>query len=232
MSFATILYLKSAKVSELKKLNNSKTFLSAIKKEPLDSVIIDNSGIVGNEVGDTIHHGGENKAIMLMSSKTYEKLNALAKIDFTYDSTARYGENIVVDSIDEGDVCVGDVLSIGEVKLEVSQPRQPCWKLSSATGIKEMTSLIFQSGLTGWYTRVLQGGEIKKGDAIILEKRLYPNLSIEALNKIIIDPKSDEKLTKEAIECEKLGYQFKNSLINRAKLDDAKNEPFASHIEP
>lgn len=232
MKIANILYIKSAKAKELKKLHSDKTFLSGIKKEPVDSAMIDTSGIVGNEVGDTIHHGGVNKAIMFISTKTYESLNTLAKVDFAYDSTAYYGENIVVDNIDESSVYVGDVLSIGEVKLEVSQPRQPCWKLSSATGVKDMTAIIYKNGLTGWYARVLKGGKIKKGDAIVLEKRAYPNLSIKALNQIIIDPSSDKKLTDEAIECEKLGYQFKDSLRARAKMSDAKNEPFLYHREP
>ncbi len=232
MSLCKILCLKSSKPKELKKLNSNATYLSGINKELVQKLTITKDGIVGNEVADKLHHGNQNKAIMFMSKLTYGKLNELCDVNFNYNDTAFYGENIVVDSVDEDDICVGDVLKIGEVLLEVSQPRQPCWKLSSATLIKDMTTKIYKNGLTGWYARVLKEGEITQGNSIKLEQRCHPNLSIKNLNMLIQDPSSNKTLTKEALECEKLGYQFRDSLRARAKLGCAKDEPFAYHNEP
>jgi MOSC domain-containing protein YiiM len=228
-----VLYLKIGKVclnDSLSKKNPQ--FSSGIKKHPIKNSYLTKVGFRGDEQGDTLHHGGETKAVLLFSAKSYKKLNELSGNDFDHDDIAHYGENIVVDEIDENDICVGDILQIGNAKVEISQPRQPCWKLSANTKTKSMTSLIYNNGLSGWYARVIDEGEITQGDVIILLKRAYPNLSISALNRAMVDPHEDIELTKAAIGCEALGAPFKTSLEGRSKLKDAKNEPFAYHNEP
>lgn len=229
---ANILYLKIGKVSKNKKLTSEKEFESGIKKYPVDSAFMTKTGFMGDEVADLIHHGGETKAVLFFSTNTYERLNKLSGNSFEYDNVAHYGENLLVDNIDEADICAGDILKVGEATFEVSQPRQPCWKLSANTATKPMTSIIYNNGLTGWYARVVGEGEVKKGDEVLLIKRVYPKLSIKALNKIIVDPLSDKEVTLQAIKCPVLGEQFKDSLEGRAKLNDPKNEPFWYHNEP
>lgn len=231
MHMATILYLKITKRKKLKKLTSDALVDSGIAKELVKSAFLSKDGFVDDEVGDMVAHGGFNKTLFFISTKTYSKLNELSGANFSYDTTAVYGENIVVDNIDEGDVCVGDIYLLGDATIEISQPRQPCWKLSANTKIKNMTSIIYNNGLTGWYARVLREGMVSVGDKLTLLERKNPNLSIKELNKIIIDPSSNMVLTKEALECEVLGSQFKKSLEGRSKLDDAKNTPIAYHLE-
>ena len=89
-----------------------------------------------------------------------------------------------------------------------------------------MTNFIFNSGLTGWYAKVLEEGIISQNDEVILEKRAYPNLNIKKLNQLIINPMSDEKLTLEALDCSELGKAFMESLSKRYKLKD-KDEQFS-----
>lgn len=226
-----ILFLKVGRVSENKKLNSDKNFSSAIKKYPMDKAYLGQIGFFDDEQADTIHHGGMTKAVLFFSSETYNKINRLAKTDFKYDQIAYYGENLLVEGISEENICIGDILKIGETEVEISQPRQPCWKLSANTKIKDMTSIIYNNGLTGWYARVSEYGEISKGNDIFLVKRAYPKLTISALNKLIVNPLSDMELTKEAIECEALGEAFKESLKGRSKLKNPLNEPFLYHKE-
>jgi MOSC domain-containing protein YiiM len=230
---AKILYLKIGKVSlndSLSKKNSQ--FESGIKKYPVDKAYLTKVGFIGDEQGDKLHHGGETKAVLFFSTNSYKKLNELSLSDFRYDEVAHYGENIVVENIDENDVCIGDIIKIGDAELEISQPRQPCWKLSANTKTKQMTSIIYNNGLSGWYARVLKEGQISNGDEIILVKRVYPKFTISKLNRAIIDPHEDIDLTKEALECKVLGAAFKASLEGRSKLKDAKNEPFLYHNEP
>ena len=59
---------------------------------------------------------------------------------------------------------------------------------------------------------------------VVLEQRTNPNLTIEKLNQIIVEPKIDINLTKEALACEDLWYQFKSSLIKRYELGDEDNQ--------
>ena len=83
-----------------------------------------------------------------------------------------------------------------------------------------MTKIIFQSGLTGWYAKVLEEGFITVNDNLILEKRDYSNISIKKLNKLIINPLYDEKIMEEALSCKELGKPFYKSLFQRYKLKD------------
>ena len=122
---------------------------------------------------------------------------------------------MILSNISEEDVCIGDVLKIGQTKVQITQPRQPCWKLSANTNQKEMTKFIFDSGLTGWYAKVLEEGFIHQNDDVILEKRINPNLNIKKLNELIINPMSDESLTIEALNCKELGKAFFESLSKR-----------------
>lgn len=230
---AKILCLKIGKISTNDSLSkNNPQFSSGIKKDPTKSAYLTKVGFKGDEQADTLHHGGETKAILFFSANSYKKLNEVSGSDFKYDEAAHYGENIVVEGIDESSICVGDILKIGDAEVEISQPRQPCWKLSANTKIKNMTSLIYKNGLSGWYARVIKEGQISNSDEIVLVKRVYPKLTISKLNRAIIDPHEDIDLTKEALECKVLGSAFKASLEARSKLKDAKNEPFLYHNEP
>ncbi|USK57535.1 MOSC domain-containing protein [Cytobacillus solani] len=43
-------------------------------------------------------------------------------------SVGAFGENLAVKNINEDDLCIGDVFHIGGAVVQVSQPRQPCWR--------------------------------------------------------------------------------------------------------
>ena len=137
--------------------------------------------------------------------------------DFDWQGTAIYGENFIVSELNETNVCVGDRYQIGEVIVEVSQPRKPCERLSKNSECEATQSLVRETGLSGWYVRVIQGGICKKGDKIDRLQRLYPDLNILHLNQLLaqkpsIKIKSDLEC---ALACEVLAEAFKRSLRNQ-----------------
>jgi len=134
----------------------------------------------------------------LFLKKTYESINLHFDNIFELENMAYFRENLILDNICEKDICIGDILTIGETKVQITQPRQPCWKLSENTNQHNMTKFIFQSGFSGFYAKVLEEGNISKKGEVFLEHRLNPILSIEKLNKIIVNPMIDESLTLEA----------------------------------
>lgn len=218
---ARVLFIKVGKVTTTI-LENSKRkeLTSGIKKYPVQNAFLTKTGFLDDEQGDLEHHGGENKALFMFSQKTYEEINKECKMDLNIDEVSHFGENIIFSNISENDICVGDIYQLGEVKIQITQPRQPCWKLSANTNKKEMTKFIFQSGLTGWYAKVLIEGVVCVNDELILEKRKYPNLSIKKLNQLIVNPLLDEKITNEALNCKVLGKPFGESLSKRYKFKD------------
>jgi MOSC domain-containing protein YiiM len=223
---SNVLYVKVGKVTTTKIENKRNELVSGIKKYPVSKAYLTKTGFKEDSQADLLHHGGENKALFLFSALTYEKINSFFNNSFNMTNMAYFGENLILSNISEKDICIGDILKIGQSKVQITQPRQPCWKLSANTNEKNMTNFIFNSGLTGWYAKVLEEGIICQNDDVILEKRVNPNLSIEKLNQLIINPMSDEKLTLEALKCEDLGKAFFESLSKRYKLKE-KDDQFS-----
>ena len=224
---SNVLYVKVGKVSTTKLENNKRNELvSGIKKYPVSKAYLTKTGFKEDEQGDLLHHGGENKALFLFSSITYKKINSYFNNSFDMTDMAYFGENLILSNICEEDICIGDILKIGQTKVQVTQARQPCWKLSANTNQKEMTKFIFDSGLTGWYAKVLEEGFICQNDDVILENRINSNLNIKKLNDLIINPMSDESLTIEALNCKELGKAFFESLSKRYKLKE-KDDQFS-----
>ena len=231
MKIANVLYVKVGIVTSTT-LENSKRkeLVSGIKKYPVSKAYLTKTGFIDDFQADLAHHGGENKALFLFSQLTFQKINSHFNNIFDMTNMAYFGENLILSDICEKDICIGDVLKIGETKVQITQPRQPCWKLSANTNQKEMTKFIFDSGFTGFYAKFLKEGEISQNDEVILEKRTNPNLTIEKLNQLIAFPISDESLVLEALNCKDLGKPFLESLAKKYKLKE-KDEQFLSYHE-
>ncbi len=221
-----VLFVKVGSVKTKKLENDEKReeLISAIKKSIVPFAYLTKIGFKEDFQADLLHHGGVNKALFMIGTKTYEKLNLEFENRFSYKEDAHFGENLVLENISEDDICVADILKIGEALVQITQPRQPCWKLSASTDIKNMTNYIFQNGLTGFYAKVLKEGKISFNDEVILEKRANPNLKISKLNEVIVNPKQNEALVLEALSCKDLGIAFKTSLQKRYILGNDDNQ--------
>jgi len=156
---------------------------SAIDKRPVaDAVQVDINGIVGDEQGDLRVHGGPDKAIHHYPFDHYAAWQA----DIGAGSGARtgaqavlaqpgaFGENLSTTGVTEDDICIGDRLRVGSVVLEVSQLRQPCWKLNDRFDTRDMARRVQHTGRTGWYYRVLEGGTLRPGDMLEWIARPWP----------------------------------------------------------
>jgi MOSC domain-containing protein YiiM len=135
--------------------------LTGICKSPVSGPLrLEKSGFEGDGVGDSRHHGGPDKAVCFYSMEHYpywEKVLGIAL------PPAAFGENLSAYGLREEDVCIGDVFQLGTSLVQVSQPRQPCGTLAARYGRSEMVKLVVDSGRTGFYLRVLEGGGRGKG---------------------------------------------------------------------
>ncbi|MEJ7207691.1 MOSC domain-containing protein, partial [Staphylococcus epidermidis] len=73
---------------------------------------------------------------------------------------AMFGENITVSDLDEQDVHFGDQFKLGDAVLEVSEIREPCWKIQEKYKIPNLIKRMSDSGKTGFYLRVLKEGYV------------------------------------------------------------------------
>jgi len=196
--------------------DGNKQYQSSYKKVDLkkQSYFITELGFKDDTQSDKAHHGGVDKAVCVYPLKSYEFFKQ--KYDFDL-SICSFGENFSIEDFDDSDICLGDVFKCGEVLLEVSQPRQPCWKISSIVGIKSLTALVVKEFKTGFYFRVIQNGFMKKGDSLILEQRKYPKLTIEFINKCAFNAKENQENIKEILESKSLAIAYRTSLLKRYK---------------
>lgn len=163
-----------------------KPWMSGFFKFPVDGPVrVWAEGVIGDAQADLKNHGGPDKAVLgyawsnTLAWRTEEPL-----IDFP---PGAFGENLTIDGQAEPDVCIGDVYRVGSrgVILEVSQPRQPCWKLGRRFGRKDLPVAVIENGRTGWYFRVREVGEVQAGDQLELIERPYAGLTIERMNDVI-----------------------------------------------
>ncbi|MFC3570066.1 MOSC domain-containing protein [Paracoccus simplex] len=97
------------------------------------------------------------------------------------DAPGAFGENISTRGLTETDVAVGDIFRLGSALVQVSQGRQPCWKLNRRFGVADMARRVQQSGRTGWYYRVLQPGIVAPGDRLERIDRVAPDWTLRRL---------------------------------------------------
>jgi len=147
---------------------------SAIRKEPVGGPIyLGLTGVDGDE--QAYHsHGGPDKAILHYAAENYRIWHRF----YAGFSLGRggFGENISTVGITEETVCIGDRYRIGEnVVIEVSQPRQPCWKLGHNAGKREIPRLMQEHAFTGWYYRVVEPGNIHAGALLTRTGRPHPD---------------------------------------------------------
>ena len=164
-------------------------FESAYKKDTfLDSCNITCLGLQNDFQVDRKFHGGIDKAIHIGSTKHFKTFLDIHNQEL--DPLA-IGCNILIDNYDENDVCIGDIYTIGSVEIEVTQPRQPCWKIGALFG-KEVSRFIIKHSATGWYVRILKEGTIDISNKMILKKRVS-NITINQLTTYLNTPPMEDK---------------------------------------
>jgi MOSC domain-containing protein YiiM len=88
-------------------------------------------------------------------------------------------------------VVVGDVYRVGTSLLQVSQSRTPCFKLAARYAVKELAGWFAQTGLTGFYLRLLEPGEFRAGDAVELLDRPSHGVTVLETNRLMYRDRHD-----------------------------------------
>jgi len=172
---------------------------SAIAKEVVTGPVrIGALGIEGDEQGDPSVHGGRDKAVHHYPFDHYAAWCAeLGQLELLRRPGA-FGENISTCGLTEDGICLGDRLQAGSVVLEVSQPRQPCWKLADRFGLPKMPRYVQERMRTGWYYRVLEPGSVVAGECLVLLERPFPGWPIRKLVELLYKNSLDRDLLREA----------------------------------
>lgn len=159
---------------------------TGIHKQPVQgAVAVGKLGLAGDEQADLTVHGGLDKAVYAYPIEHYPFWMEQRRLVFKRDEPlppGSMGENLTLEGLLEREVWVGDRLHIGTAVLEVTQPRQPCYKFNAKMGFAHAVKTMLQSGYSGFYLRVIQTGEIGAGDAVTLHPGAR-EVSIAQLNE-------------------------------------------------
>ncbi|WP_326544314.1 MOSC domain-containing protein [Pseudorhodoferax sp.] len=170
---------------------------SAIAKAVRDRPVAAGAlGLAGDEQGDLRVHGGPDKAVHCYAWAHYAHWRTVlpgAAAPLLAQPGA-FGENLSLDLLDEHGACIGDRWQIGSALLELSQGRQPCWKLNDRFQVPDMARRVQDSSRAGWYLRVLQPGQLQAGDAVLLRARPHPDWSVARLLQLIAERSCDPAL--------------------------------------
>lgn len=145
-----------------------KNVISSIEK-PL-AISLQRSGLEGDQQAEVGIHGGAAKAIYMYPVEHWT-FWAQQSPALGHRETIRHGfvgENLSVEGLSEAAVYAGDHLMIGDVRLQITEPRVPCLKFNWRMGYSKAAKQMIQSGLSGWYCAVLQTGKLIPGTAIEL----------------------------------------------------------------
>lgn len=166
----------------------------------------------GDGQADLKVHGGPDKAINVYPADHF----AYWREDLGLEMTAgAFGENFTTSGALEDEVCIGDVYRIGEVVVEVTQPREPCWKLARRWRTKDLAARVEKTGKTGWYFRVLKEGWVEASVDLILVERPYPQWTIAKANEVMHQRKQDWAAALALSECPAISAIWREALSRR-----------------
>jgi MOSC domain-containing protein YiiM len=203
---------------------------SAIDKQPVKgSLAVDTLGLDGDEQADTKHHGGPHKAVHAyaishMPAWTRELPERAARFQ-----RGAFGENLVLDGATEADVCLGDRWRVGTALLEVSQGRQPCWKLNLRFDVPDMARRVQDTGRSGWYFRVIEPGIVTAGNRGALIARPNPDWSLARVSHLLYHDRMNRAALTELAVIPGLPESWLR--LVEARLASGKTEDWSRRIE-
>ncbi|CAI6085135.1 MOSC domain-containing protein [Cohnella sp. JJ-181] len=187
------------------------------KERSAAAVTVHAGGLAGDEQADTVNHGGPDKAVCAYPYRHYafweEKLGKTLEF-------GAFGENFTIDEVAESEVCIGDVFKIGEVALQISQPRIPCWKLAMKWGADELPAMVRDTGKSGFYFRVLSPGVVQPGE-LVLVSRDPAGVTVDEANAVMHRGKEDRPGILRLLAVEALADSWRDTLTARVSRLEA-----------
>src|SRR5215475_4061157 len=145
---------------------NGRTVRTAIWKFPVEGRRpVRKLNIDGDAQADLAGHGGEQRAVFVYQTDSYEYWKRfLKRNDFTF---GQFGENFTVEGLPDDEVCIGDRYGIGKAVFEVTQPRVTCYRVGIRMDDPRMPAMLVSHRRPGFYFRVLQEGVVQADDEIV-----------------------------------------------------------------
>jgi len=181
-------------------------------KTPVPEAYLHWTNLDGDRQADLENHGGPDKAVCVYSFDHYpyweewsgRKLNP-----------GTFSENFTISGIRETEVCIGDTYKVGEVLVQVSQPRTPCYKLQGKFERSGVQKTIAENGYSGFYFRVLSEGWVRMGDKVELIHRHPAGVTIDFANDVLYRFREDSESLLRLLAVPELSAAWRDSFSQR-----------------
>ncbi len=182
---------------------NGQIVQTGIFKEPISgSVKLRSLNLEGDQQADLSVHGGPFKAVYVYPREHYDYWSdQLPNQDLPLGV---FGENFTTRGLNEDDIFIGDVFSIGKARVVVTEPRMPCFKLAIRFNRPDMPKRFMKSQRMGFYFSVLEEGKVEAGDKITLLVRDESGLKLADVTKLYTTEKRDKELLSRAVSTDAL----------------------------
>lgn len=195
-------------------------------KQPVSSLLVSVERALGDAQADPKHHGGPDRVLHHFPREHYGQYRRWDLMQRFKDAPAM-GENISTVGLDETQVHIGDIIGIGDVVLQVTQPRSPCFKLNLQFGHSDFALAMQQSRMCGWFYRVLTPGTIHADDSIVLLER-RTDMSVSQAMEVYFLTEFDAQAYERLAATEGLAQTWVNSLHRR--IEQQKIEPWQMRL--
>ena len=172
---------------------------TGIFKYPVDTPLtLGKNDVIGDTVIDRKHHAGANKACFLFAADQYSYWKHIyPHLEWNW---GMFGENLTVLGMDESVMRIGDIYKIGTAVVQVSQPREPCYKLGVRFRDQNIIPLYVNHAYPGTYLRLIEEGVVKNNDTLHLIEQSTNKLTVKQCFEVILARKKDPELVKLALD--------------------------------
>ncbi|MFM9877498.1 MAG: MOSC domain-containing protein [Rhodoglobus sp.] len=127
------------------------------------------SGVVGDFIGDSRHHGGDDQALYVFQREDLDRWQVRLGRDIP---NGFFGENLTTTGLDVNGALIGETWRISDtVVVQVTYPRLPCSTFRGWVGEKGWLKRFTEDARPGAYLRIVTPGTIRAGDTITVLER-------------------------------------------------------------
>jgi MOSC domain-containing protein YiiM len=182
---------------------------SGIEKEKVTVAELTKDGFIGDGVASLEFHGGPERAVCVYSFEHYKQWEREFGIQLSPPSL---GENLCVTGMLEKDVFIGDIYSVGNAVVQVTQGRVPCSKISKFNGVDSFLKRIVETNYTGYFFKVLQEGTVRSEGKLDLIDRTQEKVSVLYANQIFLHDKKNREGLKTLLSVNELATVWRQNV--------------------
>lgn len=178
---------------------------SGIGKKVVEEAVLSKDGFKNDGVSNLQFHGGPERAVCLYPFEHY------AYWERQFEKKLQppaFGENICVKEMLEKDVYIGDIFSIGDAVIQVTQGRIPCSTISKYNNIDNLLVKLFDTGYTGYFLKVLKEGKVFQNSKIELIERTQEDVTVLFANQTMFQNKKEIQSIKRILKVESLAADW------------------------